>query len=269
MPRFVPPPPGLYDAPGLDYLGLGPSYGWYNYLRPGLASWVKRRHFGQAIALADAALGSGCRETRVIDLGCADGVFFPTLTHHYRRVIGIERDPRFVGLAARCAESCGAAFIDNRDTSWDELRATIGRGWSALFLLEVLEHVGEPGATRESIYEEKITFLERALGLLDPGGVAVISVPNMVGIAFLTQRAALWAMRGWREPISRRELWRVGVLADASCVEARWAGHHLGFSHRWLEEAMRARGFRWRRRHIGWQVLYALASAAAGGDRQA
>lgn len=257
MPRFVSPPASIYEDPSRDYLGLAPTYAAYNYLRPGLVSWVKRQHFEQALRLAGDLRGAA-----VVDFGCADGVFLPTLAAHCRRVVGVEQRRGFAAIAADCAATCEGAKVEvvcNDGVGWGELRARLGPGFEVAFLLEVLEHVGTPGTDAGAVYAEKVELLREVLGLLEPGGRAVVSVPVMVGLPFLAQRAALRLAGAWREPLTWGELVRATV-GDVRALEERWDGEHLGFSHRRLERALVEGGLRIaRRRHLGVQVLYVVA----------
>lgn len=102
-----------------------------------------------------------------------------------------------------------------------------------LFLLETLEHVGE----RERMWDSRAEFVEALFGLLRPEGQVIVTVPNMVGLGFLFQRAALRGLRLPRErKLSGNEFWRAVALRDTEVLERRWKGPHghLGFSHRRL-----------------------------------
>lgn len=84
--------------------------------------------------------------------------------------------------------------------------------YALVFLLEVMEHVGELPA----LYESKMAFLRQALAFAGPGGRVILSVPKMVGPAFLAQRAGQWLFRQQRERLTWGELLRSGAVG----------GHH-------------------------------------------
>ena len=85
------------------------------------------------------------------------------------------------------------------------------------FLLETLEHVGDPSR----FYESKMEFLDGVFGLLQPRGRVVISVPKMVGISFLVQRATLRLLGMHREEIGRRNLFNAVVRRNTDALEPR------------------------------------------------
>ena len=107
------------------------------------------------------------------------------------------------------------------------------REYRVLFLLEVIEHIGE----REALYATKLEFLRGLFGLLAPDGVVVLSVPRMVGLSFLTQRMGFAALRIHREAMSMGHLLRASFLCDTAELEKEWdSSKHLGFNDRKLEQ---------------------------------
>jgi hypothetical protein len=112
------------------------------------------------------------------------------------------------------------------------------------------------------MWTSRVSFIKHLLSLLRPGGVAVISVPAMLGIPFLLQRLALWSAGAQRDEISWKEMFDAGMLNKTDDLEATWISEkHLGFNHLRLEEAFKGQVRVLERRHIFVQVLYALTSA--------
>jgi 2-polyprenyl-3-methyl-5-hydroxy-6-metoxy-1,4-benzoquinol methylase len=260
MKYFVPPSPEVYQAADTQHAGGFRTYTEYNYLRPGPASWIKRLHFETALTLTRPYFGSD-----VIDFGCADGPFEPSLARHFGHVCAVDRREDFTTVTTELVRSmdlAGVVVVCNAGLSMEELRARLAAGARSpkvLFLLETLEHVGErddPGGSR-------IRFLRELFTLLDDDGVIVLSVPNMVGLGFAVQRLGLAATGSVREPISTGDLLRASLLRDTRALACRWDGEHLGFDHTRLEPHLR-RAFRiLRKRHIFFQVLYVLARQPA------
>jgi SAM-dependent methyltransferase len=250
------PDPQIYRDPARadGYGGVASSYGAYNYLG-GLASGVKRAHFGAALHAARAHEGG-----TAIDFGCADGILLPSLSRGYERVWAIDLDPRFVETARRVAEHHELANVMltcNADGALPALPPQLGGGADVLFALETVEHVGE----RARMWESRADVLESLFTLVRPGGEIVLTVPTMVGPAFLVQRAALRALGLRRERrISRGELLRAGLLWDTDALERRWKAPsgHLGFNHVRLQRAMAERFEIVRKRHLVFQVLYVI-----------
>jgi 2-polyprenyl-3-methyl-5-hydroxy-6-metoxy-1,4-benzoquinol methylase len=255
--NFVRPPESVFCDPELEFMDGFRTYGEYNYLRPGLVSRIKSAHFEKALELVVGGFG----RANVIDFGCADGVFLPSLARHFPHVAAVDREPKLADIALRVVKEIAASNVDvicNETLDADALRRRLsGRSYQVAFCLEVLEHVGEPGRV-EDLYPAKLRLLDQLLALLDDGGRVVASVPIMVGLPFLIQRAALAVLGGWREPIRWAELWRAVLLRDTSRLEPRWDGGHLGFNHLRLEQAMRGRFDVERRVNLGFQIVYVV-----------
>jgi 2-polyprenyl-3-methyl-5-hydroxy-6-metoxy-1,4-benzoquinol methylase len=255
---FVFPPEAIYkDTPGEWVPGFA-TYGQYNYLHSGLLPGIKRLHFSQALDLANSHAPNAIK---VIDYGCADGVFLPTLSARYKDVAGIELRPEFCNIAEKCVRTANltnARVFCNAQMSVEEERKALGGDFDVAFCLEVVEHAG----VRESMWTSRVSFIKHLLSLLRPGGVAVVSVPAMLGIPFLIQRLALWGAGAQRDAISWKEMFDAGVLNKTDDLEATWSSEkHLGFNHLRLEEAFKGQVRVLERRHIFVQVLYALTSA--------
>ena len=256
MKYFVPPPQDVYRAAHTQHAGGFRTYTEYNYLRPGPASWIKRLHFETALALTRPYFGSD-----VIDFGCADGPFEPSLARHFDHICAVDQNEDFTTVAAEVVRSRGLTGVDvvcNAGLSMVQLRerlAASGRTYRVLFLLETLEHVGErddPGGSR-------VRFLHELFSLLADDGVMVVSVPTMTGLAFAVQRLGLAVTGSVREPISASEFLRASLLRDTRALARRWDGEHLGFDHTRLEPHLRRAFHIVARRHIFFQVLYVLA----------
>ena len=234
--RFVKPPRAVYaDAPFVEYVpGARLGYGEYNYLRPGLASWIRLRHFALSLRLTRAWVG----KTHVIDYGCADGVFLPSLAHHFRSVVGVDANPGLIDVCGHVVARLGFHNVDlvcSHGRPPDVIRDALpAREFGLAFLLEVLEHVGE----RDAPWTSRVEFLLGVQRLLGRDGRIMLTVPRMTGPGLLLQRLGLRALGAWREPLSARELVRAAFLRDTTGLEARWRGHHVGFNERKLRREL-------------------------------
>lgn len=256
---FIPPPRQVYDRLGRDHFGAT-SYATYNYLGGGVIGKVKTQHFETALGMARTMGVHG----DVVDFGCADGVLLASLDNLYDSVVAVDIRPDFIEICAQVVADLALSRTTTLCTEglhWDQTVERIGAGSkSAVFLLETLEHIG----TRDEFYESKIAFLLQLARLLAADGVIVVSVPNMVGLSLLAQRAVLAVTRKYREPLSMGELARGVVLRDVSALEARWSNDdHLGFNHRALELALKSSFDVVHRRNIGVNVVYALRPRVA------
>ena len=117
-------------------------------------------------------LGDG-RGRRILDVGAADGLLARRLSERGWLVTAIERDPALAAAAEPHVERLVRADLDAVDA------ADVGGDgrFDAIVYGDVLEHVADPLAV--------LRRLDRALA---PGGVVVLSIPN---VAHLWMRLSL------------------------------------------------------------------------------
>lgn len=255
---FVVPPASAYSAGLLD--APYAPYAIYNYLRPGPIASFKRSRFETALRLASPLFHAG----GAIDFGCADGVFLPSLSRHFDRVVGVDVNRDLIDASERLVRTLGltnVALICNRGESPAGVRERLGDSpFRVAFLLETLEHVGQRG----SLYEPKIELLRDVFGLLTHDGRVIASVPKMVGVPFLLKYLVQSTLRMHRERHSVGELLRSSFLKDTDALEARWDHGHIGFNHLKLERLLE-REFRVvARRDRLFSVFYVLERAPRG-----
>jgi 2-polyprenyl-3-methyl-5-hydroxy-6-metoxy-1,4-benzoquinol methylase len=248
------PPTDVY-ARGGGYVPGYATYSQYNYCSEGVLPWIKTAHFEAALSMTREHFG----RTGAIDFGTADGFLLRSLTRRYEPVLAIDVDADGLAVAERTAREQGldqVEFLCNGGLAWDELRARIDRErYGVMYLLETLEHVGTPDA----MIPARVAFVRELLTLIRPGGTLVVSVPNMVGLAFAVQRAALAATGSLREEMSRADLAKAIVLKDTRALEPQWESHkHLGFNHRELERALRAEFAVTDKRDLVFSKVYAV-----------
>jgi 2-polyprenyl-3-methyl-5-hydroxy-6-metoxy-1,4-benzoquinol methylase len=230
------PPASAYAGKQTEYAPGFTTYASYNYLRGGLIARVKASHFEAALRMTRPWLG----RANAIDFGCADGVFLPSLARWFPKVVGIDRDADSVAIAERAVRAVGLPNVrllcdDGADP--DALRAQLQPDrFEVLYTIMTLEHFGEPGRQ----YESRVELVERLFELLEPNGGMVVGVPNMVGLAFLLQRVALWAGGLHRDEIGLRDTFNAIVHKDTAALEPNWCPEtHLGFNHVKLLDALR------------------------------
>jgi len=212
-------------------------------------------HFEAALSLARAHFGT----TGAIDFGTADGFLLPTLSRYFSPVLAVDVGADQLAVAQRAIDDLGLAGVStlcNAGLSWDELRERVDRDrFGVMFVLETLEHVG----VKEDMVGSRLAFVRELFTLLRPGGTIVLSVPNMVGLAFAMQRAVLAATGSFREPIAKGDLARAVILKDTDRLVPEWNLHkHLGFNHRPVEQALRAQFDVVGKRDLVFSKVYAL-----------
>ena len=249
---FSLPPSELFRDVDATYVGDHATYTSYNYLGGSPVARIKLAHFESALRLTREYFG----KTNAIDFGCADGVLIPSLAGHYPRVLGIEVRPEWAALTERVVDALGlsnASVICNAGLDFSELaEITRPQGYQVAYLLETLEHIGRV----EAMYESRMDFLDELFTLLTDDGVVVISVPTMVGPAFLLQRLALSTLRKQREPISVPDLLAAGLFSRTERLEPEWYGDHLGFNHRKLERHLHRRFRVLKKRNLFFTQVY-------------
>lgn len=95
---------------------------------------------------------------RALDVGCGDGLLFPVLDRFADTVEGVEPDR---GLVDEPDRGDGRIHLRPFDASFDP-----GYRYGLVLFLDVLEHMDDPEAA-----------VAHAAGLLEPGGVALVTVP--------------------------------------------------------------------------------------------
>jgi len=254
MRYFIKPEADAYSsAESRKYPG-NKTYTEYNYLAPGIASYIKTWHFEKALALTRSYF----HHANVIDFGCADGVLLPSLSKYFNHVCAIDRNPAFITTASALVDELHLSNVEllcNEGLTIEDVKSRLaGREYHVLYLLETLEHVGD----RDAMYDSRVRFLKEIADLIAKEGIMVVSVPNMVGIFFLIQRVGLALTHSLRETLSVRELLKASLLNNTAGLEKRWDGGHLGFNHRKLENRMKLEFRILKKSHIMFQVLYLI-----------
>jgi methionine biosynthesis protein MetW len=101
---------------------------------------------------------------RILDIGCASGVLGAALRERGEavEVVGIEGDPDYAADARARLDQVVEADLDTF-SGWESLG-----GFDCVIAADVLEHLRDPWGV-----------LRAAAGLLEPGGTAVVSLPNV------------------------------------------------------------------------------------------
>lgn len=100
----------------------------------------------------------------ILELGCSTGRTSEVLRHWGRRVVGIEFDATAAAEARQHADEVIVGDLDDRDT----LGRLGDRTFDMVLAADVLEHLRDP-----------LGCLRDAVTRLRPGGVVVLSIPNV------------------------------------------------------------------------------------------
>ena len=99
---------------------------------------------------------------RLLDIGCASGIFLDAASGRGWDVTGLEPNTH---LAAKAAERVPAAVVSN--TTLEEAELQLG-SFDAVTLWDVLEHVTDP-----------VAFLSTCRRLVKPSGTVLLKVPDL------------------------------------------------------------------------------------------
>jgi methionine biosynthesis protein MetW len=129
---------------------------------PGSRRAVRRDAYESARPDVQALVPAGAR--RILDLGCSSGALGAALkARQAAEVVGIELDPDYARDAGQRLDRVVCADVESALAAGD----TLGR-FDCVIAADVLEHLVDPWSA-----------LRRATELLEPGGTAVVSLPNV------------------------------------------------------------------------------------------
>ncbi len=224
--QFIMPP--IVQVDNYSYSGCR-SYSEYNYLRPGWASKFKIAHFKMALKLAKEIP----KESSVIDFGCCDGVFLPTLSRYFDDVVGLDLRPEFIEMAKIVVkDASNVKAIATGCLSISDIQDRLGKKYDLMFILEVLEHVGDRG----NQYPSRMKFLKEISVLADR---AIITIPKMTGASFLMQRAGFRCLGVKSDKMTTGQLLKAGFFSDTQSLDARWNHGHIGFNDKLFEKTLK------------------------------
>jgi len=172
---------------------------------------------------------------RVLDIGCGFGFFMDYLRQHGLACAGLDIDPASVRYAQN---TLGLDHV--RLSSFEDYQAP-GK-FDGLAACDVLEHVAEPNG-----------FLQKCRGLLNPGGVVYIQVPNVLGDVLPAGGSYNWPYHLWQfDPATLERLmrhngyevldWWTGVMGVIGVYEA--GGPDAATKNLWRQAASEKRGNR-------------------------
>jgi 2-polyprenyl-3-methyl-5-hydroxy-6-metoxy-1,4-benzoquinol methylase len=247
------------DTSGID---SGLTYTDRNY-HQGIAAYFRRIHFETALRLTS----NYPQSINVIDYGCADGPFLPSLSRYFNKVVGIDRDKEYLKIASRCIEkmhlpNVQLVHIENIKPSepvvpLEQLKSPLTtEEFTILFLLESLEHIGDP----ENVYNSQMRFLKELFCLLSTEGIIVISVPKMFGLSYFFQTVGLKILGQNLEYSchSTKDLIKASLWIDTGSIEKQWTGYHLGYNYKKLEAALKQNFEIINKKDIFFQVVYVI-----------
>lgn len=230
------------------------SYTCFNYYGSALASTIKLEHFEVALSFAKPYF----QKSNVVDLGCADGIFLPSLSKYFKNVVAIDYGEDFIRNTNQVVNKLNLKNVSvfcNKHQTLKDISQQVKNPSDIIFSLEVLEHVGK----RETMYQDKLNFLIDASNLLKPDGIFIISVPQMVGFSFFLQRLGIRLMRIHTEPISWKNFINAVLFKKTDALEQFWwSGGHIGFNHNKFERKIKESFEVVKKKKTIFQVFYIL-----------
>lgn len=132
----------------------------------------------------DATALDGLRGLRVADIGCGAGLLCEPMARLGADVVGVDAAATNIEVARLHAARAGLA-IDYRCAAAEDLLER-GERFDLVLAMEVVEHVVDPPA-----------FLKACAGLLQPGGLLVVSTINRTMKAFALAIVGAEYILGW------------------------------------------------------------------------
>lgn len=175
------------------------------------------------------------RPSDICDIGCGSGVMLEALANLGHRVVGVEpnEDARSLGIQRQ---------IEIVEGSGEDVSRVSTRRFDLVSMVQSLEHARDP-----------LAAVRNCAGLLKPGGVLWIEVPNHQSVGFAL-RGPVWfhTDAGRHTHFFSRSSLEVAVRqAGLEFIEARYSGYMRQFF--WLDAEMDV-----------WDQLYLGAAADRG-----
>ena len=127
--------------------------------RKGLLNKVLIKDQQSYISLLERLRPLANRSQKALELGCANGSFFPLLRRYFKEVSGIDLNPDSVNIAVQFKYSCQVAFIEELPFPDQSFDVVLSR--------HVLEHTISPVLALKEIHR-----------ILRPGGITANITPH-------------------------------------------------------------------------------------------
>ena len=176
----------------------------------------RRRHFARRLRqVEELAPRRGC----VLDVGCSKGYFLEAARDEGWEAVGVDLNRKAVDEARARGLEVHCGDLSDFDPS--------GRLFDVVTLFDLIEHTTDPQAT-----------LRACRGLLRPGGLLVVSTPNIDGLVpRVTYGLFARTLGAWEHPtppghlvqFSRRTLQQMLAQTDFRIV--RWRAEHIPMAY--------------------------------------
>ncbi|MFX0082911.1 MAG: class I SAM-dependent methyltransferase [Candidatus Hodarchaeota archaeon] len=152
--------------------------------------------------------------SRVLDIGCADGPFLPTLNQYARSIVANDINEEFIRESKN--------LVDNKLKNVKKINLACSDGqalpfrdnkFDLVFCLEVLEHVKNPDQ-----------FINEVFRVLRRNGILICTLPVEIGISLLI-RTMIGKMVNFKRPkYGLKELIRIIILKRPK-IRPEYIGH--------------------------------------------
>ena len=145
----------------------------YKYVYHSKSFFIK--FYGYLPLVHSLRLADFSKQFTILDLGCADGPFLPTLNYYSKKIVGIDLDKDSLILANKLINDHNFKLKKVGLLNSDGLYLPFkDRTFDLIFCLEVLEHV-----------ENSLQAINEISRILKKKGVLICSLPIEIGISLL------------------------------------------------------------------------------------
>jgi SAM-dependent methyltransferase len=206
---------------------LGPNLSPYENRLP-VARWFFYQRLEKALQTAGPI-----RNGRVLEIGCWEGYFLPSLLANYSEVWAIDNDcasvvERITGswtilqLARELCETESCSISRLRLTKADGRRLPFRDGlFDAVFCLDTLPYIPEEG---------RGTVISEVRRVLKPSGSAVFTLPVELGMGFVLRQVLRRLSGSWLDDYSWQD-W-AGALLFSPPNQKERRGNLIGYDYR-------------------------------------
>ena len=207
-----------------------PNPSRHNFLFPLLEPIYRRYGDGRHFIVRNCRRLARRRPIRHLDIGCSTGA----LMDAFRTMVGGGADVAGIDVDLQARENAPNSLRENILVG-DPLQLDLPGDYDVITMEMVIEHLSDP-----------LAYVRRCHELLRPGGILMLSTPNIYSKPARDQGQQWWLIRGHREPVGHVHWFTPGSMRELAgragfrIVALRRRGSLVPYLPRWLYRAIEA-----------------------------